>query len=182
MVLVYKDVVTGDEMMSDAFQVQEVKDAEGNVVPGLMQVPTKMVPLDDTVDVGCGNAFGGEADEGPAADVEMVNNLMNAFGLTNAGDFSGADFKAWIKDYSMALLEKLKEQKEAGKIEQEVIKEWRTVEAPAIAKYLLKNIKDLEFYMGPAFNPESMVFSIYHDEEVTPHFLYIKKGFLTEKF
>jgi Translationally controlled tumour protein len=36
--IVYTDVITGDEMMTDAFKQNPVKDAEGNEVEGLFEV------------------------------------------------------------------------------------------------------------------------------------------------
>jgi Translationally controlled tumour protein len=36
--IVYTDVITGDEMMTDAFKQHPVKDAEGNEVEGLFEV------------------------------------------------------------------------------------------------------------------------------------------------
>ena len=184
MVLVYQCLLTGDEMMSDSFPTKDVLDEEGNVVPGLFMVETKMVPAGDgEIDIGCGNAFGGDTeDAGPAEEVEMVVNLIKSFQLTETVYGSASEFKGYLKDYAGAILEKLKEQKEKGKIDQEVIKEWRTVDAPACAKFLLKKFSELQFYMGPSFNPESLVFSYYPDGATTPNFVFVRKGFATMKF
>ena len=54
--------------------------------------------------------------------------------------------------------------------------------APGIAKFLLKNFNDLQFYLGPAFNPETMVFSMYPEGAVAPNFYYISQGFDQVKF
>jgi hypothetical protein len=182
MVQVYTCLISGDEMLSDAFKAKDVVDTEGNVVPGLLEVETKMIAVNDDVDIGCGNEFGGGDDEGPPPDVETVNNLVKAFELQETGFGSVTEFKAWLKDFAGAVLEKLKEQKEAGKIEQEVIKEWRTVEAPAIAKYLLKTYKDLQFFNGPSFNSEALVFAYYPEGAITPNFIYVKKAYKIQKF
>lgn len=141
-----------------------------------------MVPYDDNVDIGCGNAFGGDAEDEAPNDVEMVNNLVKAFELQETGFGSATEFKTWLKEFAGSVLEKLKEQKEAGKIEQDVIKEWRTVEAPAIAKFLLKRFKDIQFYNGPSFVSDSLCFAYYEDGEVTPNFIYVKKAYRVDKF
>ncbi len=54
--------------------------------------------------------------------------------------------------------------------------------APNIAKFFLTNFSDVQFFLGPSFNSESMVFSIYPDGAVTPNFYYIMGGFVAEKF
>jgi hypothetical protein len=41
--IIYKCRFTGDEMCSDAFKPGPVKDADGNEVPGLMQVQSQKV-------------------------------------------------------------------------------------------------------------------------------------------
>jgi hypothetical protein len=181
MVQVFTDLMSGDEMLSDAFPAVPVVDEEGNEVPGVFMVATKMIPFDDSVDVGCGNAFGGE-EEAPPADIEMVNNLVKAFELQETGFGGVGEFKTWLKEFAGAVLEKLKEQKEAGKIDQDVIKEWRTVEAPAIAKFLLKRYNDLQFYNGPSFVSDNLTFAYYPDGAVTPNFIYVKKAFSVMKF
>merc|ERR1712232_1286323 len=102
--------------------------------------------------------------------------------LQETGFGSASEFKTWLKEFAGAVLEKLKEQKEAGKIEQDVIKEWRTVEAPAIAKFLLKRYNDIQFYNGPSFVSDNLAFAYYPDGAVTPNFIYVKKAFKIDKF
>ena len=41
--IIYKCRFTGDEMCSDAFKPVPVKDADGNEVPGLMQIQSQKV-------------------------------------------------------------------------------------------------------------------------------------------
>jgi Translationally controlled tumour protein len=41
--IIFKCRFTGDEMCSDAFKPEPVKDAEGNVVEGLMQIKSQKV-------------------------------------------------------------------------------------------------------------------------------------------
>ena len=48
----------------------------------------------DDVDVGCGNAFGG-AEEEAGTDVEMVNNVINAFQYTETQIGEKSDLKEW---------------------------------------------------------------------------------------
>lgn len=76
--IIYKCRFTGDEMLSDAFKPTPVVDEEGNVVPGLIKVQSQKVNKDSgaSVDIGCGNEFGGS--EGDVDDTaEIVNNIVD---------------------------------------------------------------------------------------------------------
>ena len=58
--IVYNDIISGDEMMTDAFPQEKVLDKDGNVVEGLFGVKSStMSKGGENVDVGCGSAFGG---------------------------------------------------------------------------------------------------------------------------
>ena len=175
--IVYKDVLSGDEVLSDAFSLKEVLDKDGNTVPGLMMIESKMISKSDDVDVGCGDAFGGGGDDGPADTSQMVNNVVDSFQLTETQIGSPSDFKAWIKEY-MNLIRSYMKEKGLGK---EKIQEFMG-KATGIAKFLLQNFSDLQFYLGPAFNPDTMIFSLYPEGAVVPNFYYIMDGLAAEKF
>lgn len=138
-----------------------------------------IVKSDGDVDVGCGNAFGTGAEEDGGVDSSSVtvNNVIDGFQYTETQIGTSNDFKSWIKDYMNAVVLKLREK---GKPKEEIQAFKAT--APAIAKYFLKNFKEVQFYLGPSFNSESMVFSIYPDGATTPNFYYIMGGVETEKF
>ena len=177
--IVYRDVISGDEMLSDAFKLVPVVDSEGNEIPGLMMCESQMVSVGGDVDVGNCNAFGGgeEEDAGGDSGVQLVNNIISGFNYTETQIGSATDFKAWIKDYMVAVRGKLKEK---GKSKEEI--QAFMGQAPAIAKYFLQNFSGVQFYLGPSFNPETMVFSIYPDGKTTPNFYYIMAGYTAEKF
>jgi hypothetical protein len=135
---------------------------------------------DDDVDIGCGNAFGsggGEEDGGVDNQAVTVNNVVDRFQYTETQIGTANDFKAWIKDYMNAVVLKLREK---GKPKEE-IQAFKAC-APNIAKFFLKNFSDVQFYLGPSFNSESMVFSIYPEGSLTPNFYYIMGGIAQEKF
>jgi Translationally controlled tumour protein len=90
---------------------------------------------------------------------------------------SATDFKGWIKDYMNSLRTAMKE-KGKGK---EKIQEFMG-QATGIAKYLLQNFSNLQFYLGPGYNPETMVFAMYPEGATVPNFYYIMAGFDAEKF
>ena len=56
--IVYRDIITGDEMLSDAFPLKQAVDKEGNPVEGVMYCESKMIAdKEDEVDIGCGNVI-----------------------------------------------------------------------------------------------------------------------------
>lgn len=132
----------------------------------------------DDIDVGCGNAFGsGGDDEGVDNTAVQVNNVIDSFQYTETQVGTANDFKAWIKEYMNAVVTKLREK---GKPKED-IKAFKD-QAPNIAKFFLKKYSDVQFYLGPGFNSESMVFSIYPDGALTPNFYFIMGGLVAEKF
>jgi len=178
--IVYRDLITGDEMLSDAFPLKQVVDADGNNIEGLMYCESKnIVKNADEVDVGCGNAFGsgGEEDAGVDSTAQTVNNVIDGFQYTETQIGGPTDFKSWIKEYFNAVVVKLREK---GKPKEQI--QAFKAQAPEIAKFLLKNFSDVQFYLGPSFNSESMVFSIYPEGAVTPNFYFIMGGYEAEKF
>merc|ERR1711871_1318360 len=127
------DMISGDEVLSDAFSLKDVLDKEGNVVPGLMMIESKMISKSDDVDVGCGDAFGGGDADGPIDTSQMVNNVIDSFQLTEYQMGSQADFKAWIKESMNAIRTQMKE-KGLGK---EKIQEFMG-KAQGIAKFFYR--------------------------------------------
>jgi hypothetical protein len=178
--IVYRCVITGDEMLSDAYPLKPVVDSDGNVVEGLMYCESKNITKGGgDVDIGCGNSFGGGGGDDEAVDdaVETVNNVIDGFQYTETQVGGANDFKSWLKEYFGAVRAQLRDK---GKPKEEIQAFMGT--ASGIAKYLLTNFTDLQFFLGPAFNPEAMVFSIYPEGNTTPNFLYIMGGYEQEKF
>lgn len=130
------------------------------------------------VDIGCGNSFGGgDEDAGVDNTAEMVNNVIDSFQYTETQIGTAMDFKSWIKEYMNALVLKLRE---SGTPKEEI--QAFKASAPGIATFFLKKFSEVQFYLGPSFNPESMVFSIYPDGATCPNFYFIMAGLKQEKF
>lgn len=133
-------------------------------------VESKLISKNDDVAIG-------DSEVDPS-NTETVNNVVNSFNLTPASVSSATELKGILVDYIKKAVDI---QKEKG-TPVETLKEYRTVQAPAILKYLVTNFKDLEFYYTESFNPEAMVFSIYLGENLTPNFVYIMLGLKPERF
>lgn len=144
-----------------------------------MMCESKMISKNnDEVDVGCGNAFGGEGAEEAGGDVAaMVNNVVDGFQYTETQIGTASDFKAWIKEYMNAVVLKLRDKKKP----KEDIQAFKAT-APGIAKFFLSQFSDVQFFLTASFNAETMVFSIYPEGALTPNFYYIMGGLAAEKF
>ena len=114
---IFKDIVGGDEMLSDTFQMTlEYEDA-------IIKVPSKNRPKDDlgNVDIGCGNAFGGgdAEEEQPAAGgegVEMVLDVVANSELKQV-NMSKKEFMAYIKDYFKKIITYLEENGKSDRVD-----------------------------------------------------------------
>jgi len=176
--IVYKDLISGDEMMTDAFPRNPVHDNDGNVVEGLFEVESSMhVKGADNIDIGCGNAFGGEEETNDGS-VEKVNNIVDSFTYTEVPFGNKSELKEYLKDYVRSIRAKLKE---SGTPQPE-IKEFMS-QAPKMVVFLLGKFSDMETFVGENMDAEGgMAFAYYKDEAHFPTFVYIAKGLVSEKF
>lgn len=174
--IVYKDIFTGDEVLSDSFSVKPV---EG--VPGLIEVESAMVAVGGDVDIGCGNAFGGGGEEEETdSDVVKENNISGSsgFGYMEMPFGSKNEFKTWFKEY----VRKLRQELKGAGVPVEDIKGFMD-QAPTFFKWLLEKFDDLQFFVSKSMNPDGgIVFSYYKDGALTPTFIYIEKGYKVCKF
>ncbi|GER33367.1 translationally controlled tumor protein [Striga asiatica] len=161
--LVYQDLLTGDELLSDSFAYKEIENG------ALWQVEGKWVvkgALD--VDIGANpSAEGGEEDDGVDDQAVKVVDIVDTFRLQEQPPFDKKTFVAYIKKYIKLLSAKLE-----GKKQEEFKK---TIEGAT--KFLLSKIKDLQFFVGESMHDDStLVFAYYKEGAVDPTFLYFAHG------
>ena len=151
---IWVDVISGKEMCSDAFTASEVKDAEGNVIPGLTSAQSKnMSAGGDAIDTGGGNEFGGAGeDEGADDAVVMVDAVEFTFKL-QAFDMSKAGIKEWGKSYFGGVRSWMKSK---GKDPEAVIKPMMAA-APGVLKFFMSKCADCEFLINEDFNVEGAI-------------------------
>ena len=142
--IIYECAVSGVEMISDAHKM-ETLEIEGVDSGNVFSVMSKtVVEGGDDVDVGCGNAFGGDAEELDDGAVK-VNNLVSNFGYSPSSALSDKKaFKQLFAAYVKKVQAALKPKKNGG---EEALKAFQN-EAKAVFKWFLKNHKDLELYMN----------------------------------
>ncbi|KAJ1645983.1 hypothetical protein J3B02_002538 [Coemansia erecta] len=166
--LLYTDIITGDELFSDAYPLKEV--------PGGYEVDCQMITIGAVeVDTGA-NQSAEEADEVLDDSAETVNNVVYSFRLSQT-QFDKKSYMTYIKGYMKDLATKLKE---LGKSDEEI--EAFKKRASELVKKILGNFKDYEFYIGESMNPDGMVALLnYREDGVTPYFTFFKDGVKEQK-
>merc|ERR1711939_900446 len=149
--LLYTDALTGDEMISDAYDLKEIDDV-------VYEADSKMIVIKDgEVDIGA-NASAEEAAQELAEDETQVNNIVHSFRLTQ----TSFDKKA-VKEH-------------LSKTNPDRVPVFEK-NAQGMAKKILGNFKDYEFYTGEGMNPDGMVALLnYREDGVMPYFTFWKDG------
>ncbi|GAB2287310.1 hypothetical protein Dimus_021691 [Dionaea muscipula] len=161
--LVYNDLLSGDELLSDSFPYKELENGM------LWEVEGKWV-VKGSVDVDIGanpSAEGGEDDEGVDDQAVKVVDIVDTFRLQEQPAFDKKQFVAFMKKYIKNLTEKLEPEKK------EVFKK----HVEGAVKYIMSMIKDLQFFVGESMHDDgSLVFAYYKDGATDPTFLYLAYG------
>ncbi|TPX36715.1 hypothetical protein SmJEL517_g01263 [Synchytrium microbalum] len=168
--LLYKDVISEDEMFTDAVAVIEKDDI-------VYEVDCKMISIggDDNFDIGANaSAEGEDADAGADSNATTVNNVVFANRLATTS-FDKKSYTVYMKGYMKSLSEKL------SKTNPERVPEFKS-KAATFFKKVLENFGDYEFYTGETMNPDGMVALLnYREDGVTPYLTFWKDGLKTEK-
>jgi hypothetical protein len=166
--LLYKDLISGDEMISDAFKIIEIDDIA-------FEVDCKMVTVKQGADVDIGaNASAEEQEEELEDGAIQVLDVVYTFRLSETS-FDKKSYMTYIKGYMKELKKRLQETNpERAQIFEE--------KAPAFVKKILGNFKDYDFYVGESMDPEGAVGLLnYREDGVTPYFTFFKDGLKVEK-
>ncbi|KAK4230789.1 Mss4-like protein [Podospora fimiseda] len=165
--LIYKDIISGDELLSDSYDLKEVD--------GVAYEADCAMITEGAVEVNIGaNASAEEADEALEDTAVKVNNIVHSFRLQSTS-FDKKAYLTYLKGYMKAVKKALQD---AGKSEDEV-KDFET-KAQGFAKKIIGNFKDWEFYTGESMNPDGMVVLLNYREDGTTPYVVVWKHGLTE--
>ncbi|CAH9129779.1 unnamed protein product [Cuscuta epithymum] len=160
--LVYQDLLSGDELLSDSFPYKEIENGI------LWEVDGKWV-VQGGIDVDIGanpSAEGGEDEVVEDQSVKVVD-IVDTFRLQEQPAYDKKQFIAFMKKYIKSLTPKLEPE------QQEVFK--RNIEGAT--KFLLSKITDLQFFVGESMaESSSMVFAYYKEGSTDATFLYFAHG------
>ncbi|GAU29369.1 hypothetical protein TSUD_31760 [Trifolium subterraneum] len=149
--LVYQDLLTGDELLSDSFPYKEIENGL------LWEVEGKWV-VQGAVDVDIGANPSAEGGEDEGVDDQAVKEQPA---------FDKKQFVTFMKRYIKLLTPKLEGEK------QELFKK----HIEGATKYLLPKLKDLQFFVGESMHDDgSLVFAYYKDGATDPTFIYFAYG------
>ncbi|KAL8836939.1 MAG: hypothetical protein Q9170_002739 [Blastenia crenularia] len=175
--LIYKDIVSGDEIISDTYNLVEKEDA-------VYEVDCKKVTLgSESFDTGA-NPSAEEAEEGIDDGSKQVIDVVHGFRLNFLGDeASGTRAFGTKKEYMGQLKTYMKKvvgaMKEAG-ADEDKIKAFQTGAQSYYTKHIAPNFKDFDFYTGESMDPDGMVVLLnYREDGITPYMTIWKYG-LTE--
>lgn len=168
--IIYKCVITGDEMFSDIYKITETKDGMFYEVEGKMTTRTESI--DDSL-LGA-NASADEVSEGVSdaavsgVDIVLNHKLQETF-------YNKKSYVPDIKAYTKAIKTYL-EQNNAGRVDQFM------KDAPTAVKSIVSKLDDLRFFTGESMNAEGMVALLdYREDGMTPYMLFFKDGLEVEK-
>ncbi|KJE89794.1 translationally-controlled tumor protein [Capsaspora owczarzaki ATCC 30864] len=169
--LIFKDVISGDEVASDSFPHKLVDDLYYEVDGKTISVKEG---IDDSLIGGNASAEGEDADDGAADGVKSVINVVYSHQLVETS-FDKKSYTAYIKGYMKAIKAHLeKNQPERVDV--------FTKGMPEIVKKILGNFDNYQFFTGASMNVDGLVVLLnYREDGVTPYFIIFKDGVIPEK-
>ncbi|ABN67850.1 Translationally controlled tumor protein homolog (TCTP) [Scheffersomyces stipitis CBS 6054] len=165
--IIYTDVISGDELLSDAYDVKEV----GGVI---YEADCAMVTVGNgDIDIGA-NPSAEDGDEDVEDGAETVNNVVYSFRLQQT-QFDKKSFLTYIKGYMKAVKAHLAEKNPE---EVEVFEKGAT----AYVKKIVGSFNDWDFYTGESMDPDAMIVLLnYREDGTTPYVAIWKHGVKAEK-
>jgi len=168
--IIYKCIVSNDEMFSDIYKISTSKSGLFYEVEGKMVTRTEQ--FDDAL-IGA-NASAEDACEGTESSSTSGCDIVLNHHLQETG-FNKKSLMSYLKDYCKILKCKLEE---SNPERVECFQESCKVEV----KKILGDITNYQFFMGESMNPEGMVGLLnFREDGVTPYMLFFKDGLLEEK-
>ncbi|KAI1885048.1 hypothetical protein AGOR_G00216170 [Albula goreensis] len=169
--IIYKDILTGDEMFSDIYKIKESPNGMMIEVEGKM-VSRRTEDIDDSL-IG-GNASAEVQDEGCETTTTSGIDIVLNHKLQET-QFSKDAYKQYIKGYMKAIKEKLEENNP------DRVKPFMAGAQEEIKK-IMGNFKNYQFFQGESMNPDGMVGMLdFREDGITPFMIFFKDGMDIEK-
>lgn len=165
--IIYTDILSGDELLSDAYDLKEVDGV-------IYEADCDMIKVGgDNIDIGA-NPSAEDGDEDLEDSTEMVNNIVHTFRLQQTA-FDKKSFLTYIKGYMKQIKAKLQE---SNPDEVAVFEKG----AQAYVKKVIGSFKDWEFFTGESMDPDGMLVLLnYREDGTTPYVALWKHGLKAEK-
>ncbi|CAH8563285.1 unnamed protein product [Schistosoma turkestanicum] len=168
--IVFKDLISGDELFSEGHKPKLVDDV-------IYEVDSEFQFVSNGVDdrlIGANPSGEGDDDE-VCETKERVIGLVHGSRLVPCPSFK-EHYKSHLKSYLKAIKTHLQEKNPARvEIFENGIKTYM--------RDVFKNIDDYEFYMGETCNSQGMVVLMnFRSDGMTPYFVFFKDGLVEEKY
>merc|ERR1712188_219533 len=158
--LVYEDVISGDELCSDSYPSEITTDGCFLEVQGQWVVKGEV-----EIDTGANPSAEGGDDEGFDSNEQKVVDIIDAFELVEQGEYGKKDLMSYFKGWIGSVMEHIEEdEKDAFK---------KRVQTGV--KKLVGMVKELQVFTGPSMDPDAtMVFAYYKEGAASPTFVFFK--------
>ncbi|KAJ8351680.1 hypothetical protein SKAU_G00231560 [Synaphobranchus kaupii] len=168
--IIYKDIISGDEMFSDIYKITESPNGILLEVEGKMV--SRTVDIDDAL-IG-GNASSEGLDEGSeSTTLSGIDIILNH--KLQETSFSKESYKAYIKEYMKSIKTKLEENNP------DRVKPFMVGAQDAVKK-IMGNMKNFQFFTGETMSTEGMVGLLdFREDGITPFMTFFKDGLEIEK-
>lgn len=162
--IIYKDLITDDEIISDSYNLKEIDGVA-------YEADCKKITIGkENIDIGA-NPSAEEAEEGVDDNAQTVIDVVKSFRL-NETSFDKKTYLSHLKTY----MKKVKEAMTKKGASDDEIKGFEKG-ASAFAKKIVANFKDYEFLIGESMDPDGMVILLnYREDGITPYVTVWKHG------
>ncbi|KAK2845959.1 hypothetical protein Q7C36_010813 [Tachysurus vachellii] len=169
--IIFKDIISGDEMFSDMYKLKESENGMMIEVEGKM-IRRSEVDIDDTL-IG-GNASAEVQNDGcDLTTVSGIDIVLNH--KLQETSYDKKSYMVYIKDYMKALKAKLQEPC------LERVEPFLDI-APAEVKKITGNIKNFQFFTGDSMNLDGSIGLLdFREDGLTPYMLFFKDGLESEE-
>ncbi|XP_021372116.1 translationally-controlled tumor protein homolog [Mizuhopecten yessoensis] len=178
--IIYKDILTDQEMVSDAYPMSEDKP-----VRGMMTFNCRMVKEDGVgdYDIGANASQEEEAEQLQEAEQQMVVDIVSGFKLVET-PMAKKDFKNFIKGEIKDMLKKIKEDMAENNVPEDKIKDKEDAfqkDAMSMAKWILERYDDVQLMIGSDYKTECMPGFLINKGADDIHMYYFKHALVQEK-
>ncbi|CAG8571103.1 4474_t:CDS:2 [Diversispora eburnea] len=167
--IIYRDIVSDDEFVSDAYPMREVGDVA-------YEIDCQTITIKEGADVDIGaNPSAEEAQESLEEGTIQVNNVIHAFRLQET-TFDKKSYMTYLKGYMKKLEAHLEKNPDFN------MTEWKEKIKNFTKEKIVTKIDDYQFYTGESFNQDGMIALLnYREDGVTPYITLFKHGLREEK-
>ncbi|XP_060073979.1 translationally-controlled tumor protein homolog [Ylistrum balloti] len=172
---VYKDIMTGNEMISDSFKI-----TMHEPVRGMMTVKGKMKKEDGVPDIDIG------ANASKEEESEQLQEAEGQLGVDVVIDFRLKETEMTKKDLKLLMKEKMKgllaKKTEEAKKDETVDVNGFKADCQKMVEWALKNFEDIQLYIGEDYDEDCMPVFLINRGGEDIHMYYFHHALIEEKY